>query len=94
MNHLDIARVFSIFAHIMVLIKIIFLVGLFILFYSYVGYGMLLYFWVKTRRAFQKKKKTAVDFNPAVTLIVAAYNEEEFIEKKIANTLSLDYPPG
>ena len=93
MNYLAIARVFSIFAHIMVLIKIIFLVGLFILLYSYVGYGMLLYFWVKTRRAIQKKKKMALDFNPAVTLIVAAYNEEEFIEKKIANTLSLDYPP-
>lgn len=29
---------------------------------------------------------------PALTLIVAAYNEKEFIEAKIQNTLSLDYP--
>lgn len=29
---------------------------------------------------------------PTVTLIVAAYNEEHFIEQKIANTLALNYP--
>ncbi|WP_431214322.1 glycosyltransferase family 2 protein [Puia sp. P3] len=29
---------------------------------------------------------------PAVTLIIAAYNEEDFIREKIANTLALEYP--
>ncbi|MBL7870765.1 MAG: glycosyltransferase family 2 protein [Cyclobacteriaceae bacterium] len=30
---------------------------------------------------------------PAVTLMIAAYNEERFIESKIKNSLGLDYPP-
>lgn len=30
---------------------------------------------------------------PTVTLVVSAYNEEAVIAKKIANALSLDYPP-
>src|SRR3546814_12782178 len=29
---------------------------------------------------------------PEVTVLVAAYNEEQCIEDKIANTLNLDYP--
>ncbi len=29
---------------------------------------------------------------PAVALVVAAYNEEDFILEKIQNTLALDYP--
>ncbi len=33
-------------------------------------------------------------YEPEVTLVVAAYNEADFIEKKIENSLSLDYPRG
>ncbi len=32
------------------------------------------------------------DFEPEVSLIISAYNEEDFIEKKIQNSLELDYP--
>ncbi|MFX8840876.1 glycosyltransferase, partial [Acinetobacter baumannii] len=31
-------------------------------------------------------------FTPTLTLVVAAYNEEEIIEAKIENTLQLQYP--
>jgi len=31
---------------------------------------------------------------PTVTLIIAAYNEEKVIERKIANSLALEYPRG
>lgn len=31
---------------------------------------------------------------PSVTLIIAAYNEEKVIERKIANSLALEYPDG
>ncbi|MGB3179992.1 MAG: glycosyltransferase family 2 protein [Cyclobacteriaceae bacterium] len=31
---------------------------------------------------------------PEVTLMVAAYNEEDFIDEKIQNSLALDYPEG
>lgn len=33
-------------------------------------------------------------FEPDVTLIVAAYNEADFIERKLRNSLNLDYPAG
>ncbi|HVG16237.1 MAG TPA: glycosyltransferase family 2 protein, partial [Chitinophagaceae bacterium] len=42
------------------------------------------------------KKRVVVNESlkiPSLTLIVAAYNEEDIIEKKIENTLSLSYPP-
>lgn len=40
-----------------------------------------------------KKQHTELKaFEPAITLIVAAYNEEAFINAKITNTLLLDYP--
>lgn len=32
------------------------------------------------------------DFAPSVSMIIAAYNEEKFIEEKIKNCLELDYP--
>ncbi len=32
------------------------------------------------------------DFFPFVSMIIAAYNEEKFIEQKIKNCLELDYP--
>ncbi len=73
--------------------KIIFWISLFIIFYTYVGYGIVLYILVKIKRIFIKPIDIdAVYFTPSLTLIVAAYNEEIIIEEKIKNTLSLDYP--
>jgi cellulose synthase/poly-beta-1,6-N-acetylglucosamine synthase-like glycosyltransferase len=76
------------------MVKILFWVSLFIVFYSYFGYGILIYLIVVVKRAFSdsKKGKPAVSFEPPVTLVVSAYNEADFIEHKIENSLSLDYP--
>jgi len=76
--------------------KFLFYVSLGIVFYSYVGYGILLYFLVLLKRFFQPQAKGLPlrGFEPEVTLVVAAYNEAEFIEEKIRNSLDLDYPPG
>ena len=63
-----------------------------ILFYSYVGYGILLYTLVVIKRLFYKTEPTDFTEWPEVTLVVAAYNEEDFIEEKILNSLELDYP--
>ena len=78
----------------MLWLKISFWVSLFIVFYSYVGYGILLFFLVKLKRLFSKRKKVAGSnaYEPEITLIVSAYNEEGFIEKKISNTFQLNYP--
>lgn len=71
---------------------ILFITSFFVLFYNYIGYGILLWALVKIKRRLQKAKPPAAPYEPEVTLIVAAYNEETVIEEKIVNTLALDYP--
>ncbi len=66
---------------------------LFILFYSYVGYGILLGFLVKSKKKKSQPEDSHPHYNePEVTFLVAAYNEEQWIEDKIRNSLALDYP--
>ena len=75
--------------------KTAFWICLFIVCYTYVGYGILLYLLVRLRRMFKGKRaippETAAGL-PSLTLVVAAWNEQEVMEEKIANTLSLQYP--
>ncbi|WP_090107928.1 glycosyltransferase family 2 protein [Chitinophaga sp. CF118] len=72
--------------------KSIFFISLSILFYNYFGYGLLLALLVRLKRILQPETHDSTEFEPSVTLIIAAYNEEAFIEQKINNTLALDYP--
>lgn len=72
--------------------KIVFWVSFSIIFYSYIGYGILLYVLVGIKKIFRGKTITDSIYEPSVTLVVAAYNEEDFILKKIRNTEELDYP--
>lgn len=74
--------------------KIIFWVFLFIVFYAYIGYGMLLFILIHLKRIFINKEKVAdeTEYEPEVTLFVAAYNEKDFIDEKLNNSFSLDYP--
>ncbi|TKC09338.1 glycosyltransferase family 2 protein [Pedobacter frigoris] len=76
--------------------KMTFWVSLFLVFYTFFGYGILLYFLIRIKRLFKKtrRKMSGFDELPTCTLIVAAYNESDFIEQKIANTLQLNYPQG
>ncbi|WP_439697488.1 glycosyltransferase family 2 protein [Mucilaginibacter sp. AW1-7] len=77
--------------------KIILLLSLIIVFYTFAGYGILLYFIIKLKRIVRgPKKPVAENLNalPTCTLVVAAYNEEFFIKEKIANSLLLNYPAG
>lgn len=74
-------------------IVIIFWALLFVIFYSYLGYGILLYLLVKLKRIIKKDKHVFDDlYEPSVTLLIAAYNEKDFVREKIANSLELDYP--
>jgi biofilm PGA synthesis N-glycosyltransferase PgaC len=76
---------------------IAFWISLFIVLYTFVGYGFLLYFIIKIKRIFKGKPVLPVVADsdlPTCTLVVAAYNEEHFIEQKIANSLQLNYPEG
>lgn len=74
--------------------KIIFWISLFIIFYTYVGYGIVLFLLVKIRGTIKGKRQVSTNLEtlPSLTLIVAAYNEEGIIDEKVENTLSLTYP--
>lgn len=77
-------------------VELIFWICLGIVFYTYIGYGILLYLLVKVKEHFVPRKPKEDIFEddlPTVTMIVAAYNEEDIIEEKIKNTLALNYPP-
>ncbi len=72
---------------------IFFWVLIFIVFYAYAGYGIVLYTLVKLKRIV--KGGTTFhnpDFEPDVTLFVAAYNEKDYVKIKVENSLALDYP--
>jgi len=75
-------------------ISLIFWSSLFLVFYTYIGYGLLLYIVIKIKRILSKPQHIGElqSFTPDVTLMVAAYNEASFIREKIENTLSLHYP--
>lgn len=72
----------------------LFWVCLFIIFYAFVGYGIFLFVLLLLKRLVYKPESTLYSFTelPSVTLIIAAYNEESIIRKKIENTLLLSYP--
>lgn len=72
-------------------LTVIFWTGLLIVLYTYAGYGLLISLLSRLRR---KPAPETSDGNvlPEVTIVIAAYNEELFIEDKISNTLLLDYP--
>lgn len=73
--------------------QILFWVAIFIILYTYVGYGILLYVLLKIKnQLYGKKQAPSIGHTPSVTVIVAAYNEAYCIEEKIQNTLQLNYP--
>lgn len=58
--------------------------------YTYAGYPLLIFMLAKLKSA--PVLQTTDNF--AVTLLIAAYNEEKEIEGKIRNCLALDFPKG
>lgn len=80
----------------MTALKILFWFCLFLVFYTYLGYGMLLWLLLRLKRIVKGKATPlalpADDDLPHVTLMICAYNEEDVVEQKMANTRRLDYP--
>lgn len=73
----------------MLLPKVIFFISIFFLIYIYVIYPVLIYLLSRLRN---NRVGPDENFLPGVSLIIAAYNEEDVIEEKVLNSLSLDYP--
>ncbi len=63
-----------------------------LLVYAQVGYPLVLAALARVRRARAATPGAASPPLPAVSLIVAAYDEEEVIARKVADALALDYP--
>ncbi len=72
---------------------IIFWIFAFIVFYTYLGYGVILYVLVKIKELFHHRITFELPEElPEVTLLIAAYNEQDVIEQKMNNCLQLTYP--
>jgi biofilm PGA synthesis N-glycosyltransferase PgaC len=71
----------------------LFWVCLFLIFYTFFGYGIFLFFLVRIKRIFKKPFQFKDhEVLPSVSLLIAAFNEADIIEEKIKNCLELDYP--
>ncbi len=80
----------------MTILKILFWICLAICVYTYVGYGLLLYFLVLLKRLVKgRPQRLALPEDaqlPDVTFMVCAYNEQDVVEMKMQNIHELDYP--
>jgi cellulose synthase/poly-beta-1,6-N-acetylglucosamine synthase-like glycosyltransferase len=75
-------------------IELFFWTLLFIVFYTYIGYGIILFAMVKVKRIFSPRQelKFNQDSLPEVTLLIPAYNEKDYVDQKMKNSQSLNYP--
>ena len=80
----------------MLALKILFWTCLFIVFYTYLGYGILLYLIIRIKRLVRgRKSPTPMPTDeelPTMTLMICAYNEQDVVAEKMQNTRALDYP--
>lgn len=75
------------------LIQLLFWVSIAIVFYTYAGYGILLYMLVKIKSCLcATPLQPEFSELPAVTLLIAAYNEASVIKEKMENCRLLNYP--
>lgn len=65
-----------------------------LVFYTYIGYGIVLYLLLKVKRLFVHDEHVTPrdEALPDVTVLVCAYNEEDVVEMKMSNIRSFDYP--
>ena len=75
-------------------IEILLWVLLLAVFYTYLGYGLLIFVLVKIRRLMGRVRANPdqANFLPDVMLVVPAYNEQDYMVEKVRNSLALDYP--
>lgn len=67
---------------------LLFWISVFFIIYVYLGYPLLLTLFARVSQRSAKYPS----YKPNVTLLIAAYNEQGFIARKLENSLALDYP--
>ena len=73
---------------------VLFWILLFILFYTFVGYALVLFLLLKLKKIIFPNRflKTDNSYEPNVCLFVTAFNEKDYVQQKVENSFSLDYP--
>ena len=67
---------------------ILFIISMVLILYIYIGYPLLLQLLPKKKR----KLNFDASFTPSISILIAAFNEEDCIEETLLNKLQLDYP--
>ena len=75
----------------MSLLEIVFWIALGLIVYTHVGYPLLLRVLASARGG-ERTPSAVRRFQPSVSLIIAAHDEEAVIGQKLENALALDYP--
>jgi len=70
--------------------KYVFWISCFVVFYNYAGYAIILFIVNKFRN--RRHSDPPAGYYPSISFIVAAFNEEDCIKKKIINALEQVYP--
>jgi len=74
-------------------LAIIFWISFGIVFYAFLGYGIVLYGLVRLKRISKPANKiVAQTFEPEITLVIPCFNEADIVADKIANSKLLEYP--
>ena len=77
----------------MIALTIIFWICAFVVFYTFFGYGIIIWIAVKIKEHFSRPETYPMKEEfPDVTLLIAAYNEEDIIAQKMENCRALKYP--
>ena len=73
----------------MLVLKVVWWLAVFVIFWAMIGYPASL---VILNRLFNKQNKKDMLYEPTVTIMVVAHNEEKVIAEKLQNLLDTDYP--
>jgi poly-beta-1,6-N-acetyl-D-glucosamine synthase len=64
-----------------------------IVFYAFLGYGLVLFVMVKVKRVLKNSDNNKnVVFEPPISLVIPCFNEADILAEKIANCDALNYP--
>ncbi len=74
----------------MLIIKVLFWISIFTIFWANIGYSLSLLIIDKIFKIDKIKKD--YNYEPTVTIMIVAHNEEKVIRNKMINVLNIDYP--
>ncbi len=76
------------------ILQFIFWILLLTVLYTFVGYSLVLFFLLKIKKLLFPKKVLSFNdsYEPEICLFVTAFNEKDYVNQKVTNSFSLDYP--